>query len=92
MSTAIKPGDLVMVVLPNVCCGATDSVGKVGTVGPNPSWATYVECDFCGATSRDVGKFRTIDGGGFHVETLRKIDPPAEGDSVPTRREIEVAA
>lgn len=92
MNAAIKPGDLVMVVLPNVCCGATDSVGKVGTVEPNPDWATYAQCDFCGATNRDTNIFRTIEGGGYHVGTLQKIDPPAVGDSVPTRSDIEVEA
>ena len=92
MSAAIKPGDLVLVVRPNACCGSTTSIGTVGTVESNPSWGIYAECDCYGAVCWRVENFRTIDGGAYHIDTLQKIDPPAEGDSVPTRREIEVTA
>lgn len=92
MNAAIKPGDLVMVVRPSACCGSTTSVGKVGTVAPNPSWGIYAECDCCGATCWDIENFRTISDGAYHVTTLQKINPAAVGDSVPTRREIEVPA
>lgn len=92
MSAAIRPGDLVMVVRPNVCCGAAGSIGMVGAVMPNPAWATYAQCDFCGAINLDANSFRTIEGSGYHVDTLQKIDPLTEDDSAPMRHEIEVPA
>jgi len=92
MSAQIKPGDLVMVVRPAVCCGRTDAIGKTGVVEQNPAWATYAQCDACGAISFEIGNLRTIEGGCYHVQTLKKIDPSAEGDSLPARRDLEVPA
>jgi len=88
----IKPGDLVIVVRPSICCGRSDSIGMTGIVQPNPSWATYAQCDQCGAVDYDTSSFRTIDGGGYHAQTLKKIDPLSEVDEIPTCRDMEVPA
>lgn len=89
MTAAIKPGDLVMVVLPSVCCGRTDSIGNVGIVQLNPSWATYAQCDVCGRTDRNTHMYRTIEGGGYHIDTLKRIDPPALADENEAEQELE---
>lgn len=92
MSADIKPGDLVMVVRPSRCCGRSDAIGMVGTVEPNPTWARYAQCDGCGAADFNHANYRTIDGGGYHVDTLKKIEPPAIDDEAPAHRELEVVA
>jgi len=89
MSTDIKPGDLVMVVRPNLCCGASDSVGMVAIVQPNPRWASYCQCDGCGAVEYDMRDFRTLKGGGYHIAVLKKLEPPALADNTETQRELE---
>lgn len=89
MSDSIKPGDLVMVVHPTPCCGNTSSIGATGIVELNPLWAIYAHCDACGDIDYDIESFRTIQGGGYHISTLKKIDPPASADDVERVRELE---
>lgn len=89
MSAAIKPGDLVAVVRATLCCGSTDAIGKIGTVEPNPSWARYCTCDGCGAYDYDPTRYVTIEGGGYHIDTLKKIDPPALAEDAEEHRELE---
>lgn len=84
----IKTGDLVMVVKPSPCCGTMSRVGltfKVaGIVG-------RARCHHCGEINTN-GSVRASHNLGFSAKRLKKIDPPAEGDSLPTRADIEVAA
>jgi hypothetical protein len=88
----IKPGDLVMVVRPTSCCGDTEEIGlifKVSAVENAPSW-----CELCGHQFERTVLATSSDAEEDCCSTIRlkKIDPPAEGDSLPTRREMGVAA
>ena len=90
MTAPIKPGDLVMVVKPNKCCGDAKSVGRDFTVGAITLHARC-ECPNCwgfgrGTFIEDAGKPRT----GELLSQVVKIDPPAEGDSLPTRQDMEI--
>lgn len=82
----IKAGDLVMVVRAMPCCGGIRQFGTVFRVTDVKSEWGY--CTFCGhikyatLASGDKSFFR-------EVVTLKKIDPPEEGDSLPTRKDIE---
>lgn len=89
MSADIKPGDLVMVVRPTQCCGSASSIGATGIVEQNPLWAICASCDACGDIDYDIDSFRTIQGGGYHFSTLKKIDPLALADEVERVRELE---
>lgn len=87
-----KPGDLVMVVKPMLCCGHPAAIGEVFSV--NDVMSALGECPVCRTPFRgDVATFwkgsREV---WVDVKRLKKIDPPAAGDSLPTRRDIEVPA
>lgn len=87
----IKPGDLVMVVKSSLCCGDVSRIGEIFRaqgVGIRP----YAVCVHCG---REATNYFGVHKRGRYwhsASRLKKIDPPAEGDSLPTRREIEVPA
>lgn len=84
----IKKGDLVMVVRPKRCCGDGSSLGIVGVV---LDMIPGSSCCGCGNVRR--GLVAHISGGLYgDPENLKKIDPPADGDSLPTRKDLEVAA
>lgn len=91
MSSEIKPGDLVMVVRPNICCGASDSVGVTGIASEVPHWAIFARCDGCGDMDYETGKYVVIHGGGHHVSTLKKLEPPASQETRPCVNHSEVA-
>ena len=92
MSKDIKPGDLVMKVKPNTCCGDPNMLGVPYTVC-EILHRTCTECARCGAIMYQSLVTGTHDpNGGCELECLIKIDPPAEGDSLPTRKDIEVPA
>lgn len=76
MSSDIKLGDLVMVVRPNLCCGSTSALGAIGVVEETPAWAIWASCDCCGQVDYETEKYCTVEGGGYHRATLKKIDPP----------------
>lgn len=92
MNGSIKPGDLVMVVKANECCGDTSSLGQVFTVAElKPQ--SICRCSGCGGNCwgtyvADAGK----PGTGELLSQVVKIDPPAEGDSLPTRQDLEITA
>lgn len=95
VSGDIKPGDLVMVVRGLPCCGWSKDVRmgkpfKVGRLVP----LYDLHCLHCNSTVAD-GTIAAIGenprDGGF-LSMLIKIDPPAEGDSLPTRTDLEVPA
>lgn len=92
MSAGIKPGDMVMVVKPSPCCGSTSTIGWIGRASAPPSYAVSAECNTCGKIDWDVSKFLEVENRAYHIDTLKKIDPPAEGDSLPTHSELEVIA
>lgn len=89
MTADIKPGDLVMVVRPTLCCNSSLSIGDVGIVAEIPSWADCTTCSNCGFTDSDLNKYRAVRDGGCHVSRLKKIDPPALADEVERVRELE---
>lgn len=88
MSAAIKAGDLVMVVRASSCCCSTKKLGRIFMVR-HVVKSTIHTCLRCG--HREVGAIVALEAGreGCMPYRLKKIDPPAEGDSLPTRRELE---
>jgi hypothetical protein len=87
----IKTGDLVMIIKPTTCCGRSDGIGMTFSAG-HVLKATIL-CPFCGDRSPIKVAVEKV-GVDLYVEAprLKKIDPPAEGDSLPTRRDLEVEA
>jgi hypothetical protein len=91
MSSDIKPGDLVMVVKPRPCCG-TGELGLVRVV-VEPHEHDDIVCPSCKRRSLVSDVFVALDTGNWcHQSRLKKIDPPAEGDSLPTRADLDVTA
>lgn len=87
---SIQKGDLVMVVKPTVCCENTNAIGIMFIAIPETKRG--LRCVYC-ATRTTTGFFiNDATGHGFLSLRLTKIDPPAEGDSLPTRADIEVPA
>ena len=86
----IKVGDLVMVVKPSNCCSnyRQSFYGRHFVVS-NILVNVKCECTICGcnyiASLAESERGRAIE-----IERLKKIDPPSEGDSLPTRKELEV--
>ncbi len=86
---SIKADDLVMVVRPAGCCGSISGIGRVFKVGRVCRQATY--CIHCGhVENKDYAVFDN--GYAADIFRLKKIDPPADGESLPTRKELEVTA
>ena len=77
--SAIKKGDLVMVVRTTLCCGhVTPMFGHIFKVsGFSPS-DPYMQCNYCGS----FGCRKMAKGGHRNVELLRlrKIDPDQASD------------
>ena len=85
----IKVGDLVMIVKPTVCCGYAGRIGRVFRAGRFNTKSA--KCSLCGARATSfVGVLNPESGKFVDVVRLIKIDPPAEGDSLPTRADLEV--
>lgn len=91
MSANIKPGDLVMVVKPAPCCGSTSAIGWIGRASAGPEWATCLTCNTCGRDDFNVSQYMEVEDGAYHVDTLKKIEPPALEDDTETQRELEIA-
>jgi hypothetical protein len=91
MSAGIKSGDLVMVVKPRACCGNSDAIGMIFTViGPAINPTTF--CDSCYNTIPSDTHLYLSGGTACPPSRLKKIDPPATGDSLPTRADLRVPA
>lgn len=86
----IKTGDLVMVVKPAPCCGYSGNLGLVFTVARTLS--AIGDCCLCGKSTAIPVDIVKSPGDFMLASTLKKIDPPADGDSLPTRKDSEVAA
>ena len=84
----IKSGDLVMVVKTKPCCG-TGRLGYTFTAASNPFRSSWV-CLSCGRVNPEETVIETDEGNGriVSVDRIKKIDPPAEGDDLPTRRDL----
>ena len=77
MSERIEVGDLVQVVRPALCCGASKSVGKVFVVDNIYSGPTGV-CLGCGNTDQVVLGRRAGNRNGWDIRRLKRIPPLAE--------------
>lgn len=88
MSNGIKVGDLVMVVKPQPCCGGSISCGIIGIVS---SIKTTNHCKTC-KTKYEPETAAELASRLVRLSRLKKIDPPAEGDSLPTRADLEISA
>lgn len=88
MSNEIKPGDLVMVVRPTLCCGNASSIGTVGIAG---SMATYdwSICHYCQHIHNEVSSEVLVGEYSYEMVRLKKIDPPALAEETETNREME---
>lgn len=82
----IKKGDLVMVVKPSPCCDRPEKMGLVFEA--RGIHDCIIECLLCGEEREGVGVELENDKG-FPIERLMKIDPPATGDTIPTRKEVK---
>ena len=85
----IKAGDLVMVVKPTTCCGGVDMIGSIFVV--KKVLRGFGRCEACGNVSLVEVAFES-DSYATDLPRLKKIDPPADGDSLPIRKDIEVPA
>ena len=86
----IKKGDLVMVVRPSPCCGNINAIGITFIAMPKTS--QRLRCAYCAALTTTGHFLNSSTGYGYPPSRLKKIDPPSEGDSLPTRKDIEVPA
>ncbi len=86
--SAIKAGDLVMVVKPRPCC-AKGLLGVVFTVAAvKPPSTGLIHCD-CGATYEVLAPVAwRADDRVAELWRLIKIDPPAQPESVDTDNEV----
>jgi hypothetical protein len=89
MSSDIKAGDWVMVVRPMPCCGQSPALGSVFVV--EQVMFCHGDCDICGTSDSGIAAI-CPQGYAFELNRLKKIDPPATGDSLPTRIDLEVTA
>ena len=86
MSEQFKPGDLAMVVRGTLCCG----YGKLGFVFTVKRVdAGFLKCSNCGHVTAYKQRVWHSGNRASGTERLKKIDPPATGDSLPTRAEKE---
>jgi hypothetical protein len=88
--SAIKAGDLVMVV--HVCCtrlgaGALTRPGVPVTV--RSFKVRHVQCSSCGWTDKQCRTANIVERNSWApVAWLKKIDPPAERESIEHREEL----
>ena len=73
----IRVGDLVMVVKPAPCCGATKAIGVTGTVTGNEP-APYGECTSCCAATDTTMAVKLDNGKPYLLSRLRRIPPLVE--------------
>ena len=85
----IQVGDLVMVVKPSGC-GCGHSVGIPFIVQKIDT--RKLRCLYCGKQHGIVSGAQDVDAYWVQTNRLKLIDPPAESDSLPTRRELEETA
>jgi hypothetical protein len=85
--SAIRVGDLVYVV--RQCCGE-DFLGVVRNVSliGRVMYPTCARCGFVSPVGTIAAMLDGIHDYGFHLDWLRKIDPPAEQERVERGEEI----
>lgn len=88
---SIKAGDLVMVVRPSTCCGDSSGMGEIFQARAAEIRARG-KCMVCQSVITDYFGVQKEGRRWFQAGRLKKIDPPADGDSLPTRKDLEVPA
>jgi hypothetical protein len=83
--SGIKAGDLVMVVRPMPCCGNARSIGKVFEV--RRVTRDLARCPHC-KTEFEETYANAVNGRGWEVPRLIRIDPPALPESIDAEREV----
>ena len=84
--SAIKPGDLVMIVRGTQCCGSDSSVGRPFIV---EKVALHTgRCFGCKALFGDTPSALQPNGRWVQASRLKKIDPPAEGETREAYKEL----
>ena len=90
MSEPIKVGDLVMVVKPAICCGSPRRIGLVVRVTGLTN-GERTRCTWCSLSDvvplAEYSSDLCID-----IRRLKRIDPPAIGDSLPMRKTVKEPA
>ena len=90
MSEPIKVGDLVQVVRPSPCCGASEHIGKVFVV----AWIDEAEgpCSWCGRDDlvKVIAGPEEYPDDGYSFGELKRIPPIEELDDV--KRDEEITA
>lgn len=89
-SDEIKPGGLVQIIKKTPCCNSDASIGQIFVAGKIV--INGIGSCPCGAVYRDNAIEDPIDGDYVSINRLKKIDPPSEGDSLPTRSDKEITA
>lgn len=86
----LKKGDLVMITKAARCCGSSFGIGSTFVIEE----LVKVDDGFCMhcLKTRDVVAARA--SGQLQTDSARltKIDPPSEGDSLPTRADLKLEA
>ncbi len=72
--------------------GGQISIGRAYRRCRLPGHVVRVACTNCGHRDLSVASFFAIGLVAYQASRLKKIDPPSEGDSLPTRRDIEQRA
>lgn len=88
--SAIKAGDLVMVVRPTPCCHRQEAIGYTFVVsGVDEGMGLCAHCGWMELKSAALdGSFTHGYRTGYQFSRLIKIDPPAEPESTTTDREV----
>lgn len=81
----IQVGDLVVVVRPTPCCGATDELGLTFTVAEIVRMPTL--CPRSMRLGSDVMAFGHP-GGPIYASTLKRIDPPPVTETTDTPEKV----
>lgn len=89
MSQDIKPGDMVMIVYARPCCGELSSLHGIPFIAGKSK--DHCLCNACGTVLNEPCVLG-LRGYTIPKRVLKKIDPPADGDSLPTRRDLDVPA
>ena len=83
----IRPGDLVMVVRPTICCGNTKTLGKI-FIAKKISHV-FAFCPYCKFEFGESKIAYCETDGGVSIHRLKKLNPPAKQET--TEKEKETA-
>ena len=85
----IRPGDLVMVVRPRLCCGNTEGIGKIYVA--QDVGKRLLVCGSCKSRGWEIiATFNSTATFGALPSRLKKIHPPSIDDAVERTEELTV--